>query len=81
MYNCELPSLYKLLEAGARVIRPGSLMFLLCSQNLQSGTIGKGNIKRIAFIYISVIPNNETRILNIYVKLPEEKKDGSKIAD
>jgi hypothetical protein len=72
MYNCELPSLYKLLEAGARVVKPGSLMFLLCSQNVQSGTIGKGNIKRIGFIYISVVPNNETRILNIYVKLPEE---------
>jgi hypothetical protein len=75
MYGCELPSLYRLLEAGARVIKPGSLMFLLCSQNIQSGTIGKGNIKRIGFIYISVVPNNETRILNIYVKLPEEKQE------
>jgi hypothetical protein len=80
MYDCELPSLYKLLEAGARVIKAGSLMFLLCSQNLQSGTIGKGNIKRIGFIYISVVPNNETRILNIYVKLPEEKQEEPKIA-
>jgi hypothetical protein len=73
MYNCELPSLYNLLDAGARVIKPGSLMFLLCSQNVQSGTIGKGNIKRIGFIYISVVPNNETRILNIYVKQDEKE--------
>jgi hypothetical protein len=73
MYGTKLPSLHKLLEAGARVIKPGSLMFLLCSQNVQSGTIGKGNIKRIGFINISVVPNNETRILNIYAKLQEEK--------
>jgi hypothetical protein len=71
MYRCKLPSLYKLLEAGGRVLKPGSLMFLLCSQNVQSGTIGKGNIKRIGFINISVVPNNETRVLNIYVKLEE----------
>jgi hypothetical protein len=74
MYNCELPSLSRLLEAGARVIKPGSLIFLLCSKNVQSGTIGKGNIKRIGFINISVVPNNETRILNIYVKLPENQE-------
>jgi predicted DNA-binding transcriptional regulator len=73
MYGTDLPSLYELLEAGARVIKPGSLMFLLCSQNVQSGTIGKGNIKRIGFIYISVVPNNETRILNIYLKLSEKE--------
>jgi hypothetical protein len=77
MYGTELPSLYKLLEAGGRVVKPGSLMFLLCSQNVQSGTIGKGNIKRIGFINISVVPNNETRILNIYVKLPEPKAEES----
>jgi hypothetical protein len=71
MYNCELPSLSKLLEAGARVVKPGSLMFLLCNQNRQ---ICPNNLKRIGFIYISVVPNNETRILNIYVKLPENQE-------
>jgi hypothetical protein len=73
MYGTELPNVIKLLKAGARVVKPGSLMFLLCSQNVQSGAIGKGNIKRIGFINISVVPNNETRILNIYAKLQEEK--------
>jgi hypothetical protein len=71
MYGTDCPKLGKLLFEGARVVKPGSLMFLLCSQNVQSGTIGKGNIKRIGFIYISVIPTNETRILNIYVKLED----------
>lgn len=71
MYGTELPSLTKLLQEGARVIKPGSLMFLLCSKNVQSGTIGNGNIKRIGFITMSVVPNNETRVLNIYVKLPD----------
>jgi hypothetical protein len=75
MYNCKLPSFTKLLEAGVRVCKTGALMFLLCSQHVQSGTIGKGNIKRIGFINISVVPNNESRILNIYVKLPEPKTE------
>lgn len=72
IYNCELPSLSKLLTEGARVIKPGSLIFLLCSQNYQ---ICPSNVKRIGLIYISLVPNNETRILNIYVKLPEEKQE------
>jgi len=72
MYNCELPSLPKLLSAGARVVKPGSLMFLLCSQNYQ---YCPSNVKRIGFIYISVVPNNETRILNIYVKLDDGDLD------
>lgn len=71
MYGTQLPSLSKLLEAGARVVNPGSLMFLLCSQNFQPCP---SNVKRIGFIYISVVPNNETRILNIYVKLPEPEE-------
>jgi hypothetical protein len=75
MYNCEMPSAHKLLEAGARVCKPGALMFLLYSKQVQSGTIGKGNIKRIGFINISIVPNNETRVLNIYVKLPEPKTE------
>lgn len=66
MYNCKLPSLSKLLAAGARIVKPGSLLFLLCSQQYQ---YNKNGLKRIGFVYISVVPNNETRILNIYVKL------------
>jgi hypothetical protein len=69
MYDTKLPSLGKLLKAGSQVVRPGSLMFLLCSQNYQQCP---ANVKRIAAIYISIVPNNETRILNIYRKKPDE---------
>ena len=65
MYKTEFPNFNKLLKTGARVIEPNSLMFLLCSQNYQ---MCPSNVTRIGFIYISVVPNNETRILNIYVK-------------
>lgn len=66
MYNTALPSPMKLLTAGARVIKPGSLMFLLLGPvNYQ---MCPRNVKRIGFITISVIPNNEFRCLNIYQK-------------
>jgi len=73
MYNNELSGQTGLLKEGARMLKTGSLMFLLCFKNVQSGTIGKGNIKRIGFINISIVPNNENRILNIDVKLPDGK--------
>lgn len=69
MYNTKLLNLGKLLKAGSQVVRPGSLMFLLCSQNYQQCP---ANIERIGVFYISVVPNNETRILNIYRKKPDE---------
>jgi hypothetical protein len=66
-YNTKLPKPFKLLEAGARVCKPGSLMFLL---------LGPGNYmrhpagtKRIGWIAITVVPNNELRTLNIYQKI------------
>ncbi|MGI8720566.1 MAG: hypothetical protein ACR2KF_08600 [Nitrososphaeraceae archaeon] len=65
MYNCELPSLAKLLATGARVVKPGSLMFLLCSQNYQWCPT---NVKRIGMIVMSIVPNNELRCLNIFMK-------------
>jgi hypothetical protein len=65
MYGTDLPKLGKLLSEGARVVKPGSLMFLLCSQNYQPCP---DVVKRIGYLYISVVPNNETRILNIYIK-------------
>jgi len=68
MYNTELPKISKLLSKGARIVKSGSLMFLLCSQNYQWCL---PNCKRIGLVYISVVPNNETRILNIYVKLED----------
>jgi len=66
MYNCEMPSIGKLLKAGARVLKPNSLMFLLCNQNYQHCPKG---VKRIGLILITIIPNNEIRALNIYLKL------------
>jgi len=66
MYDTELPSPIKLLKAGARVCKVGSLMFLLLGpQNYQ---IHPKGVKRIGYIDISVIPNNEIRCLNIYLK-------------
>jgi hypothetical protein len=71
MHNTKLPELGKLLTVGAGVIKPNSLMFLLCLQNYQWCP---SNVKSIGLIYISVVPNNEARILDIYVKLTECEK-------
>jgi hypothetical protein len=65
MYGTELPSPIRLLEAGARVCKTGSLMFLLLGKPYQPCPKG---VKRIGCIDISVIPNNEVRFLNIYWK-------------
>jgi hypothetical protein len=65
MYGTELPIPIRLLEAGARVCKPGSLMFLLLGNSYQPCPKG---VKRIGCIAISVIPNNEVRFLNIYYK-------------
>jgi hypothetical protein len=66
MYGTELPKLGKLLVEGARIVKPGSLLFLLCSQQYQHCPPG---VKRIGYIYISVVPNNEHRVLNIFMKI------------
>jgi hypothetical protein len=67
MYNTTVPSPIKLLKAGARVIKPKSLMFLLLGPtNYQWHPKG---VKRIGIILITVVPNNEIRALNIYYKL------------
>ncbi len=66
MYGTQLPNTYKLLDAGARVVKPGSLMFLLLGPvNYQ---ICPKSIKRIGFIAITIVPNNELRCLHIYIK-------------
>lgn len=66
MYGTDLPNTSKLLQAGARVCQVGSLMFLLLGpQNYQ---ICPKGVKRIGLIFISVVPNNEIRCLNIYYK-------------
>jgi len=70
MYGTELPKISELLKAGCRVVKPGSLLFLLHSNH---GPSKIAELKRIGYLTISTIPNNETRILNIYVKLPEQE--------
>jgi hypothetical protein len=67
MYNTKLPSPIKLLKAGARVVKPGSLMFLLLGQKNYQWC--PPEIIRVGLIFITVVPNNEIRCLNIYYKL------------
>jgi hypothetical protein len=66
MYGTDLPNPSKLLKAGARVCKVGSLMFLLLGpQNYQ---ICPAGVKRVGWIAITVVPNNEIRCLNIFYK-------------
>ncbi len=67
MYDTRLPSRQKLLKEGARVIKKGSLMFLLLGAvNYQ---YCPKEIERVGMKCISVVPNNEIRTLNIYHKI------------
>jgi len=66
MYNTSLPEAAKLLKAGARVCKVGCLMFLLLGpKNYQ---ICPQGVKRIGWIGLTVVPNNELQTLNIYYK-------------
>lgn len=66
MYDVRMPSRQKLLKEGARVVKKGSLMFfLLGAVNYQ---ICPSEIERIGIVFITVVPNNEIRALNIYCK-------------
>jgi hypothetical protein len=63
MHRADLPAPIKLLKAGARVCKIGSLMFLLLGpQNYQWHPKG---VKRIGLVTTTVVPNNELRVLNI----------------
>lgn len=67
MYNCALPNFNSLLREGMRVVKPNSLLFLLLGPtNFQ---IHPKGLKRIGIIFITLVPNNEVRCLNIYLKL------------
>jgi len=68
MYNTDLPNVTNLLKACARVVKPGSLLFLLHEYVTPSSIHG---LQKIGFIHITAVPNNGTRVLNIYVKLLE----------
>ena len=67
MYGTDLPNPSKLLKAGARVCKPGSLIFLLLGQ--QNYQIHPKGVVRIGYVNITVVPNNEVRCLNIFYKL------------
>ncbi len=70
MYGTDLPNVNKLLKSGCRVVKPGSLLFLLHEHITNSNVQG---LKKIGYITISAVPNRGVRILNIYVKLPLEE--------
>jgi len=66
MYGTDLPNTAKLLQAGNRVCKPGSLLLLLLGpQNYQ---ICPKSLIRIGWICLTVIPNNELRALHIFYK-------------
>jgi hypothetical protein len=66
MYCTCLPETAKLLRAGARVCKVESILFLLLRpSNYQ---ICPQGVKRIDWIGLTVVPNNELRTLNIYYK-------------
>ena len=70
MYGTNLPITGELLKSGARVCKNGSLLFLLLGpQNYQWCPPG---VKRIGWIAITIVPNNELRALHIFYKY----KDG-----
>jgi len=70
MYGTDLPKTSELLKAGARVCREGSLMFLLLGPtNYQSCP---PDVIRIGSVVLSIIPNNEWRTLNIFLKIGNE---------
>lgn len=66
MYGTDLPKSIRLLEAGARVCKKHSLLFLLLGPvNYQWHPKGT---RRIAYIDMTVVPNNEVRCLNVFYK-------------
>ena len=66
MYGTDLPKPIRLLEAGARICTPHSLLFLLSGPtNFQWHPKGT---RRIAYIDMTVVPNNEVRCLNVFYK-------------
>ena len=72
MYRTHLPVTGELLKAGARVCKVGALLFLLLGpQNYQWCPSG---VKRIGWIAITVVPNNELRALNIFYKYADSSK-------
>jgi hypothetical protein len=67
MYGTEMPSISRLLAEGARVTRPGGLMFLLLG-DVNRQACPKSTI-RIGRISMTIVPNQEVRALHCYLKL------------
>lgn len=66
MYETALPSWSKLLAEGARVTKPGGLLFLLLGDvNMQWHPEG---LTRIGWICLTIVPNQESRTIHIYLK-------------
>ena len=66
MYGTDMPSVTKLLAEGARVTRPGGLLFLLLgTKNMQWHP--KSTI-RIGWLGITIVPNQEVRTIHCYLK-------------
>jgi hypothetical protein len=70
MYGTNFPITGELLKAGARVCKVGSLLFLLLGpQNYQWCPNG---VKRIGWVAITIVPNNELRALHIFYKYSDD---------
>jgi len=66
MYWTLFPSWSKLLAEGTRVTKPGGLLFLLLGDvNMQWHPEG---LIRIGWITLSIVPNQESRTIHIYLK-------------
>lgn len=74
MYKTKLPNTMKLLKAGMRVVKEGGLLLLLSSQNYQWKPKG---LKRIGCILMTIIPLNEIRACNIFLKLQKNPTEDS----
>ena len=66
MYGTSLPDTGRLLKAGARVCKEGSLMFLLLGP--QTRQMCPPGVQWIGWVPMSIVPNNEHRVLHIYYK-------------
>ena len=69
MYGTTLPSWSKLLTEGARVTKPGGLLFLLLGgEKLDNIQWHPKGTTRIGWFALSIIPNQEARVIHIYYK-------------
>lgn len=65
-YETDMPSVTKLLTEGARVTRPGGLLFLLLGNKIMQWH--PKSIIRIGCLRITIVPNQEVRAIHCYLK-------------